>query len=469
MSSSKTSEKSAKSLHPRLRARMNARQVSMFENAQEVPEQDQKKNSPPAEQQVGEGKDAAPDQVSKVEKAPEAESVTDLCKRVKSSLKQHVGSVYVKGEIADFKGIHRSGHLYCSLKDESSQIRMVMWKGALAKVPFQVEGGLEVIVRGKIDFYAGSGSIQISVDRLEPVGTGALQLKFEQLKKKLSEEGLFDDERKRPIPSVCWRLGIVTGKSTAALQDILRVLGQRFPMTEVCVFQASVQGAKAPADVVAAIESANRYSKENKLDAILLARGGGSYEDLFCFNDEAIARAIVASELPVVTGIGHEIDYTIADFVADKRAATPSHAAQEVVPDVRQWYERLEDLGELFPSRVRDLIEELQDTVDRAYDKIVQRAPHKRIERDQELLASKKQRLQELMSYQLQNKKNQIAQISAVLDALSPLKVLERGYSVVQDASKKALKSVKQVSKGDKLSLTVQDGQIDAVVDSVKS
>lgn len=461
---------------------MNARQVNMFESTQS---EDHGEDVGEEKAEISQKKpEQKPEQSGAVlepiaEQAPEAESVTELCKRVKSALKQHVGSVYVKGEIADFKGVHRSGHLYCSLKDESSQIRMVMWKGALAKVPFQVEGGLEVIVRGKIDFYGGSGSIQISVDRLEPVGTGALQLKFEQLKEKLAKEGLFDEARKRPIPSVCWRLGIVTGKSTAALQDILRVLGQRFPMTEVFLFQASVQGAKAPADVVAAIERANRYSKSGddksaegekgkKLDAILLARGGGSYEDLFCFNDESIARAIVASELPVITGIGHEIDFTIADFVADKRAATPSHAAQEVVPDVRQWYERLENLADLFPSRVRDVIAELQDTVDRAYDKIVQRAPHKRIERDKELLDAKKQRLRELMQYQLQNKKAQIAQVSAVLDALSPLKVLERGYSVVQDASKKALKSVKQVSKGDKLSLTVQDGQIEAIVDNVK-
>jgi exodeoxyribonuclease VII large subunit len=393
-------------------------------------------------------------------------SVTEIANEIKSSLRRSFGTLSIQGEIADFKGVHRNGHLYCSLKDETSQIRMVMWKQFLSKVPFEVKGGLEVIVSGKLDFYGGSGSLQINVERMEPVGIGALQLKFEQLKAKLQSEGLFDESRKRPIKTLNWRVGIVTGKSTAALQDILRVFSVRFPLIEVFVFQTSVQGEKAPAEIVSAIRRANAWSatQAKGLDVLIVGRGGGSYEDLFCFNDEGVARAIVASKIPVVSAVGHEIDFTIADFVADRRAATPSNAAEMTSPDRQEWLRRLEDLREFFPNRVEDLIRARQEKLDYLTDRLVAAAPHKKLQFEKELLQQRRARLERSMQARLEHVRKQLAQRAAVLEALSPLKVLERGFSLARDASGRTLKKVSQLQVGQDFSLQLVDGWAEAQI-----
>ncbi len=458
---------SVKGIHPRLKARMDAKQVDLFgepENSKQVSEE-----PVPAKAKPDESVELEDVKPPKSTMAPSPVSVTELCKQIKITLKNDYGTVYVQGEIADFKGVHRSGHLYCSLKDESSQIRLVMWKGAFDKIPFDVKAGLEVIVRGKLDFYGGSGSLQISADRMEPVGVGALQLKFEQLKEKLEKEGLFSEERKRPIPSICWRVGLVTGKSTAALQDMLRIFSQRFPLAEVFLFHASVQGDKAPSEVTQALARANRFSEGSKkpLDVVIVARGGGSYEDLFCFNDESIARAIAASSIPVVSAIGHEIDYTIADFVADRRSATPTHAAQEVVPDRIAWIERLESLERLFIDNIEDRLTNFQEKVDYLYNRLVAMAPQKRIAQEWELLKMRRSRMEDLMRARLQGIRALIAQRAAVLDAMSPLKVFERGYSMALDSTGKALRSIAQVKSGDKISLSVLDGEFSATVNDI--
>ena len=455
MTDSDSSSMPLKGIHPRLKARMDAKQVDMFA----APQAEKQTESAP--------KPTAPTKTSV--KKPSPVTVSDLCKSIKSTLKDELGTVYVQGELADFKGVHRNGHLYCSLKDDSAQVRMVMWKGALNKVPFDLKGGLEVIVRGKIDFYGGSGSLQINVERIEPVGVGALQLKFEQLKERLEAEGLFAEERKRPIPQVCWRVGLVTGKSTAALQDMLRIFKQRFPLSEVFLFNSSMQGEKAPGEVVSAIETANRFSIEsgNGLDVIIVARGGGSYEDLFCFNDERIARAIVASKIPVVSAIGHEIDYTISDFVSDRRSATPTHAAQEVIPDINAWVERLDELGTFFEDNIHDKISTYQEKVDYLYNRLVAMAPQKRIEREWERLKSRRIRFEDLMKSKLQRTRAEVSQRAAVLDALSPLKVFERGYSMTTDKKGKAIRSVSQVKVGDVVAVALADGNMEAKVDIV--
>jgi len=472
---SKNTSFSVKGIHPRLKARMDAKQVDLFggeasdATTKDASVADEAIDSTTVDdsQELLSSAELAPPSAAK--QAPRPVTVSDLCKKLKLTLKNEMGTVYVQGEIADFKGIHRSGHLYCSLKDDSSQVRLVMWKGALEKIPFEIKGGLEVIVRGKIDFYGGSGSLQINAERIEPVGVGALQLKFEQLKEKLEGEGLFAEERKRPIPAVCWRVGLVTGKSTAALQDMLKIFKQRFPLAEIFLFHASVQGDRAPGEIVSALSRANRLSKESDkpLDVIIVGRGGGSYEDLFCFNDEKIARAIVASNVPIVSAVGHEIDFTIADFVSDRRSATPTHAAQEVVPDQRAWFERLENLGEFFEDSLQGRLDSFKEKVDYLYNRMVAMAPQKRIANEWGLLKMRRARLEDLMRAKLADKRSLVSRGAAVLDAVSPLKVFERGYSMATGSSGKAVKSVSQIKSGEPINIAFVDGSVEAVVKNI--
>jgi exodeoxyribonuclease VII large subunit len=398
------------------------------------------------------------------EAGPRVYSVTELATALKDTLEDQFPEILVQGELADFKGVHRSGHLYCGLKDAKSQIRLVMWKGSLSRLPFELKGGLEVIVTGKLDFYGGSGSLQIVAERMEPVGIGALQLKFEQLKEKLKAEGLFEAARKRKVSPLNWRVGIVTTLTGAALQDMLKIFRSRFPLGEVFVFHASVQGEKAPAELIKAIASANRYSavSPKPLDVLIVGRGGGSYEDLFCFNDEGLARAIVASKVPTVSAVGHEIDFTIADMVADRRAATPSHAAQETVPELRLWTERLADLERIFERRVRQAIAEQRQRVDTAYSRVVAAAPQRRLQQQKELLAREQRRLENLAKSLLDRRKADVARAAQVLDALSPLKVLDRGYAIAQDGAGKAVRSVRDVKAGDELGVKLKDGVVKA-------
>jgi len=498
MSKSGSDSSNVRGIHPRLRDRLKATQeaekaqVGLFgapleaasdAESETSPESSKPKNRSavktseksldiPADNSTDDTFElSAPKTKSSAAKGPQIFSVTEAANEIKNTLKRSLGTLSIQGELADFKGVHRNGHLYCSLKDDSSQIRMVMWKQALTKIPFELKGGLEVIVTGKLDFYGGSGSLQINVERMEPVGIGALQLKFEQLKAKLQAEGLFDESRKRPVKALNWRVGIVTGKSTAALQDMLRVFSDRFPLIEVFVFQASVQGEKAPSEIVSAIRAANAWSatQEKSLDVLIVGRGGGSYEDLFCFNDEKVARAIVGSTIPVVSAIGHEIDFTIADFVSDKRAATPSNAAEMTSPDRQEWLRRLNDLGEFFPSRIDDMIRTRQEKVDHLTDRLVASAPHKKLQFQRELLQQRRERLERSMMQRLDHVRKQLGQRAAVLEALSPLKVLERGYSVARDTQGKALKKISQLKAGQSFSVQLADGLVEAQVLSLNS
>jgi exodeoxyribonuclease VII large subunit len=404
---------------------------------------------------------------------PKVYTVAELSGLIKDELRDRFGRVCVQGEIADFKGIHRNGHLYCSLKDEGANMRLVMWRSALAKVPFELRAGLEVVVTGTLDYYGASGSLQLSAERLEPLGMGALQLKFEQLKEKLAKEGLFDAARKRPVSPLNWRVGLVTGKSTAALQDMLRIFATRFPLAEVFLFHASVQGERAPGEIVASIETANRWSAaeasqgRRPLDVLIVGRGGGSYEDLFCFNDERVARALAASRVPTVSAVGHEIDFTIADFVADKRAATPSNAAEMTVPEGRLWLDRLEDIREALPRHMLDHINERRLQVDHLTNRLLSQAPQRKLALQRELLAARRVRIEVLIRQRLTKGRSEITRLSQVLDALSPLKILGRGFAVAQDVAGRPLRHIAQVHTGDALRIRLQDGSFRATVDDV--
>ena len=392
-------------------------------------------------------------------------SVTQVATQIRDELRDTFSEILVQGEICDFKGIHRSGHLYFALKDDKSQIRTVMWKADVMRVPFEIKGGLEVIVTARVDFYTGGGSLQLVVTRMEPVGIGALQLKFEQLKEKLKAEGLFDVARKRKIAPLNWRIGIVTGRSTAALQDMLKIFSMRFPLAQVYLFHAAVQGEKAPQEIIKAIQLANRFSAtaEKPLDVLIIGRGGGSYEDLFCFNDEQVARTIAASKIPTVSAVGHEIDITIADMVADRRSATPSHASQETVPEVALWLNRLSDLESMFERRAMDVIENIRQRIDLLHSRIIGSAPQKRLQIQMQSLRERETRVKNLMERALELRRQQLSRYAGLLDALSPLKVLDRGYSVT-DGPHGIVHSVKDVAPGETLRVRLTDGFVKASV-----
>ncbi len=402
-----------------------------------------------------------------VKAEPKIWTVSELSKDLREKLRTTYQQIIVKGEICDFKGIHRSGHLYMGLKDESAQIRVVVWKGVVQKIPYDLKMGLEVVVIGSIDFYGAGGSLQIVAERIEPLGMGALQLKFEQLKEKLQKEGLFSTERKKAIPEHATKIGLITGKSTAALQDMLRIFTQRYPLAEVFLFHAAVQGDNAPKEIISAINRAERFSSENKkIDLLIIGRGGGSYEDLFCFNDEGLVRRIAASALPTISAVGHEIDFTLADFVADRRAATPTHAAHDSVPDIKVIKNEFASYLEYLEQRMLDKIKDLTQKIDLLWNQILSRAPHQRLKVQGQLLQQMSARLLRSIQVKIDKNKAELKRYASFLDAISPLKVLDRGFSLVQSEDGKLLRDSNAVQVGDKLKIKLHAGSLKVNVDS---
>ena len=286
-------------------------------------------------------------------------SVSDITRQIKQSLEQRFGRVWVQGEVSNFKR-HTSGHLYFTLKDEGAQISATMWRSRAANLLFVPEDGMKVIARGGITVYPPRGNYQIDVEQLTPVGIGELQIAFERLKRKLAAEGLFDESRKRPLPKFPERIGVITSETGAALQDIRTVLARRFSAVELILIPVRVQGAGASDEISGALREMNRYGK---VDVIIVGRGGGSLEDLWAFNEEIVARAIAASRIPVVSAVGHEIDFTIADFVADLRAPTPSAAAEMVVPDRAELLELLRNYEYTMRQEALQLIDTHRERV----------------------------------------------------------------------------------------------------------
>lgn len=410
-------------------------------------------------------KKAPPEEITPKIVEPKIWTVSELSKDLRENLRSKYNQIVVKGEICDFKGVHRSGHLYMGIKDDTSQIRIVVWKGVVQKIPFDLKMGLEVIVVGTIDYYGAGGSLQIVAEKVEPLGMGALQLKFEQLKEKLQKEGLFSVERKKPIPENASRIGIVTGKSTAALQDMLKIFSQRFPLAEIFVFQASVQGENAPKEIVSAINLAERFSAENKkLDILIVGRGGGSYEDLFCFNDETLVRKIAACSIPTISAVGHEIDFTLADFVADKRAATPTHAASESVSDIRVVKNEILSFLDFFEQSLTDKIKDLLQKTDLLWNQLVSRSPHQRIKIQRQILEQFSLRISKSMQSKIDAHKAELKRYASFLDAISPLKVLERGYSLVQNETASFVRNSDTVKVGENLKITLLKGSLSVSV-----
>ncbi len=371
-------------------------------------------------------------------------------------------AVTVRGEISNFTR-HTTGHLYFSLKDADGQIRAVMFRSAAGKLAFLPESGMRVIVHGTVSVYPRDGSYQIYVNSMQPDGIGALYLAYEQLKRKLAEEGLFDEYHKRQLPDMPMRIGVITSPTGAAVRDVINVTGRRFPLAEVFIYPALVQGEGAEASLVSAVDY---FDKTKLCDVIIIGRGGGSIEDLWAFNSEKLARRIYESDIPIVSAVGHETDFTICDFVADMRAPTPSAAAELVVPDIRAVMMRIDDNMERAGAALRCLTEKKREKLLSLLDNKIFKAPNTILESRNDALSESEKRACELISNILLSKRGDFAIAASKLQALSPLAVLSRGYTVIEHDGA-IVKTKNSLKNGDKLKLRFYDGEAAAYVTEV--
>jgi len=368
--------------------------------------------------------------------------------------------VYVRGELSNYK-IYPSGHHYFTLKDPEGALRCVMFKSAAGKLRFRPENGMKVIARGRLTVFPRDGAYQLYCDTLTPDGVGDLAVAFEQLKQKLYAEGLFDPEHKKPLPPYPEKIAIVTSSAGAAVHDMIRILRRRYPLAKVILLPVRVQGVEAPPEIVGAIRYANRWKIA---DVIITGRGGGSMEDLWAFNDERVARAIYESELPVISAVGHEPDVTIADFVADARASTPSNAAEIAVPDQTELRRWLKDAEERLAQSEEQRLETLRGKLETLAGKRVMTNQLAYVQDRRMELIHVQQRLGDLSGMLLAQKKQRFSTLTASLDAMSPLKVLGRGYAMAQNEAGQILKRGQDVTAGECVSVTLGDGGFTAVV-----
>ena len=392
-------------------------------------------------------------------------TVTALNNHIKDLLDADflLDGIAVRGELSNYK-IYPSGHHYFTLKDQESSLRCVMFKGNASKLRFTPESGMGVTAVGRVSVYPRDGAYQLYCTDLLPEGAGDLNAAFEQLKAKLSAEGLFDAAHKKPLPKYPGVIAVITSSAGAAVRDIIRVLGKRWPMTKVVVLPVRVQGTEAPAEIAGAIRYANRYKVG---DLIITGRGGGSIEDLWAFNDERVARAIYESEIPIISAVGHEPDVTISDYVADLRAATPSNAAELAVPDIGEISEGIEACRARISQAVGKKLTMARGRLEDMSSRRVLQEPTAYIDRKRQLLDSASNALLSGCERRLSAKKQQFVRLAAALDALSPLKVLSRGYALTTDETGKAVTGVAGINKGDKLCITMSDGSVDCRAEKV--
>ncbi|AQA19698.1 exodeoxyribonuclease VII large subunit [Halioglobus japonicus] len=438
-------------------------------------------------------------------------TVSQLNRQARSLLESHFDFVWVEGEISNFAA-PSSGHWYFSLKDGNAQVRCAMFRGRNQRLRFRPENGDHIRLRCRVSLYEGRGEFQLIAEHMELAGAGALQAAFEKLKAKLLAEGLFDADRKQPLPESVSHLGVITSPTGAAIHDILTVLERRCPAIEVSILPVAVQGDSAAPEIVAAIERANRLHEAGdvQLDALIVGRGGGSLEDLWAFNEEIVARAIAASKLPIVSAVGHEVDFSIADMVADQRAPTPSAAAEMLSPDQREQMARLKkleaDLVRLMRRKLADAqtrldhlrarlkhpgaqlreqsqrLDDLEQRLILAQKNLLARkknelallesrlhanSPLPRIQQMQKDLTVSQQRLEGAMQTKLADARNRLAHLAQMLDSLSPLATLARGYAIVTDADGKVVTDASSVAKGTSLTTRLASGSLEVTVDSV--
>ena len=439
---------------------------------------------------------------------PTTLTVTQLNRRARTLLEIHFDFVWVTGEISNFVE-PSSGHWYFSLKDGDAQVRCAMFRNKNQRIRFSPGNGDAIRLRCRVSLYEGRGEFQLIVEFMEPAGAGALQAAFEALKAKLQKEGLFDQDKKKPIPTQINHLGVITSPTGAAVHDILTVLKRRCPGIEVSVLPVAVQGDNAAGEISAAIERANRWHREGaiQLDALIVGRGGGSLEDLWAFNEEAVARAIAASALPVVSAVGHEVDFSIADLVADHRAPTPSAAAELLSPDQREWIAQLATIEQTLQRQIRrrlataatelehlrrrlkhpghllreqaqrldDLEQRLifaqaaaqrqrQSQLDLLKSRLYARSPVQKLQKLQQHNEHLAYRLEEAMQRKLESAKNRFSQLAQLLDSLSPLRTLDRGYAIITDASGAVVSDADAVSEGDTVNARLARGRMELEV-----
>jgi exodeoxyribonuclease VII large subunit len=364
---------------------------------------------------------------------------------------------WISGELSNFKNHRASGHWYFTLKDEFSSLRGVMFKSRSERVRFLPADGLKVMIRGNIRMYEREGTIQLYAEEMEPSGLGQLYLAFEQLKKKLAEEGLFDPARKKEIPRFPRRIGIVTSPTGAAIRDIIHIMERRHPGMSWVLAPATVQGEGAPREVAQAIDRLNRYGA---VDVIIVGRGGGSLEELWAFNTEVVARAIVASVIPVISAVGHETDVTIADYVADLRAPTPSAAAELAVPKLQDLQYQVDQLRVRLQGAMGTIIERKRQYLEGIANKGPLKDPFWRIDQNRQRLHSLQMRLQEGMTRFVADKNGILQLLAAKLDLLSPLAILGRGYSLTYNMSGNLLRSTGQVEIDEQIRIRFGEGSI---------
>lgn len=400
-------------------------------------------------------------------------SVSQLNECVRAALENAplLRDVYVEGELSGVK-LYASGHLYFSLKDAESTVGGVMFARQVAGLRFMPENGMRVILHGRVSLYAPRGQYQLVADALVPAGAGDLAVAFEQLKAKLSAEGLFDEARKKPLPPYPRRIGVITSASGAAIHDIIRVAKGRMPSVEILLFPSEVQGARASRYLAGGVRYFNspavQSDPEQAVDVIIIGRGGGSAEDLWCFNDEALARAIAASDIPIISAVGHEVDFSISDFVADRRAATPSAAAEMATPDRGDLKRRLGGLSVRLDTALDTRLSRERRRLQELAGRRVLSAPEGVIQRRREQLSPLAHRLDTALRHGLDRRRQELTRLCGQLDALSPLAVLGRGYTLVRRESGELVSRAAALAVGDEVTVRFADGRIGARVERLE-
>lgn len=393
--------------------------------------------------------------------SPKVYTVSTLNNYIKDMIDSDITlrELFIVGEISNFKA-HSSGHMYMTLKDEKSAIKAVMFKGNASRLKFMPADGMSVIVFGSVSVFQRDGQYQLYIQNMQPDGIGSLTLAFEQLKEKLMKEGLFAAEHKKALPRYPKTVGVVTSDTAAAFEDIKNVLKRRWPMADILLSPTKVQGEAAVPEIIKAITS---LDESGRADVIILARGGGSIEDLWCFNDERVARTIYSCKTPLITGVGHEIDYTIADFVADYRAPTPSAAAEVSVPDIRTELSDISKMRLHIQRTLTNMLNSYKDSLDFIRSKNVLKSPLGLIDERRLILDGYSDRMSSCMTSVFTAQKNRFELEMRRLDAFSPLKVLGRGYAIAEKDGR-VIKSINDVSLSDDISLKVADGKISCKV-----
>lgn len=395
-------------------------------------------------------------------------SVSEITAMLEDAIDEHPtlgGTMVVQGELSNVKRSSR-GHVYFTLKDEEASIGGILWASTANRLTFDLEDGLEVYLTGRLEIYRPSGSYSIVGSKMEPVGVGALQLAFQQIKARLEAEGLFMEEFKKPIPEFPERIGIITSSTGAVIHDMLRVIRRKNPLVDVLLAPVKVQGEGAALEIAQAILELNE--PQYNLDVIIVARGGGSFEDLFCFSEEVAVRMVFESRIPIITGIGHEPDYSLCDAAADYSASTPTAAADWAVPDIQLLIENHSVLARDLLENMAELILYYEQTLDHSATRLIE-THESCLDSCGHKLEQRSERLQSQFNLYFQKQEQRLGEAAAVLDAYNPLATMARGYGITTDARLNVIRSIRQVQPGDALTVRVQDGEIACQVQDTKS